>query len=456
MQNLKGKNYKKWVWFSDENSRNNEIISILAIIETIIAVVFTWFIAAKYDGYLVIIAIGVAPLLLLKTKKSIDKGIELFFSKKVNIHEKNLYADISLYVSAGIVFFLSFIAIYLYTLLIPNSWLLIEISIGLVLTTLFVIIGENTYHMFLGDIGRGHVYYNFVSQRIMLFLGNSIFGIALGYNVNINDIIPIVIIAVWFLVGLWAFAYFLAAIFYKVLATVQCFVKNPIETLINVPYNFREQIMVNDVFYTPELMPEISKYNAMFTLDGVYGAFKNKKGVRKLLFITLLFLWGSSYFYRWSIKSTAWFYFPLVYLFNVEKIYNKKEERTKIIDQEWKAQLVFNVIMAIIILINFNIIKSFKYWQVNIPIDQIKLFLNSGINPLSLWLIVISIVLYVIVFLFASLQSHRKRNKALKENNFISKLIHWIIRLKFILWYIFFIWNIIFIWQKYNVWNIMF
>ncbi|MBA5248805.1 MAG: hypothetical protein FE834_04635 [Gammaproteobacteria bacterium] len=453
MQNLKEKSNKKWVWFSDKNSRNNQIISILAIVETVAVVIFTWFIAIKYEIHHVIIAIGVAPLLLLKTKKSIDKGIELFFSEEININEKNLYADISLYMSAGIIFILSFTVIYLYTLLNSNSWLLVEIPVSLILVSLSIAIGEKLHYMFLGDIGKGKVIYSFIVQRIMLFLVCSVAGIVFGYIGNMNYIVLVVVL---FLVGLSAFAYFFAAIIYKVLATVQCFFKNPIETLVNMPHNFREQIIVNDMFYTPELIPEMNKHHAMFTFDGVYRAFKNKTGIRKLFFIPLLFLWSLSYFYRWSIKSTTWFYFPLVYLFNIEKIYNKKEEERRITDQEWKVQLVFNAIIAIIVLINFNVIKSFEYGQVSIPVDQIKLLLNSVVNPFSLWLIVVSIGLYTIVFLFVSLQSHRKRNKTLRQNNLLSKLIHWIIRFKFTLWYTFFIWNIIFIWQKYNIWNIIF
>lgn len=460
----KPRNNKKWVWYSDKNSRNGQVVSILAIVETFIFVILTWFLAAKYEAYHLIIAISIAPLLLLKTRKSIDRGLNYFFSETVNIHEKNLYADISLYISAGIVFFASWIISYLYMLLNPNSWglsywLLIEIPVSLVLINLLIAMGDHLYNIFLGSLASKNIIYSFIHQRITLFGIFSIIGavgavlIARNFFDNIEEATLLIVL---FLVGLSALGYFISAIVCKVQATVQCFFENPIKTLISMPDNFREQILVNDIFYTPELLPEIGEHNVMFTLSGVFNAFKNKVGIRKMLFIPLLLLWSLSYFYRWSIKSTAWFYFPLVYLSNVKKIHDIDAEERRIIDQGWKAQLIFNAIVLIIVLINFNIIESFSYYKISLPIVQIKLFLNNSIHPWSLWLIIASIVLYFFIYLFVSLREHRKRSNVLKQNNLLNKFIHWIIRVKFTLWYVFFICNVVFFWKKYDIWNVIF
>ncbi|WP_139458331.1 hypothetical protein, partial [Bathymodiolus thermophilus thioautotrophic gill symbiont] len=70
------KTHKTWVWTSTENSREKQKLSVLAVVETIFFVLLTWFVAWYFDSYIhIVTAILIAPLLLLKTPKSIDEGI---------------------------------------------------------------------------------------------------------------------------------------------------------------------------------------------------------------------------------------------------------------------------------------------------------------------------------------------------------------------------------------------
>ena len=78
-------------WCSNETRRKKKQASKLAIIETFLLVILTWGLAWYFDSFLhIYIAILLAPLLLLKTEKSIATANDLFL-KDIEIDEDNLY-----------------------------------------------------------------------------------------------------------------------------------------------------------------------------------------------------------------------------------------------------------------------------------------------------------------------------------------------------------------------------
>lgn len=72
---------RRWVWFSSPQSAEENRLSVLAIIETIFAIIFyIWLVLQGYTMHLLGAAF-IVPLLLLKTPKSIEKGLELSQAK---------------------------------------------------------------------------------------------------------------------------------------------------------------------------------------------------------------------------------------------------------------------------------------------------------------------------------------------------------------------------------------
>lgn len=72
-----------WVWYSTEESRENRQISILAIIEVVLAVAIYWGIALYYDFYGHIWAsVAVAPFLLFKNSRADEFALSCIISLK--------------------------------------------------------------------------------------------------------------------------------------------------------------------------------------------------------------------------------------------------------------------------------------------------------------------------------------------------------------------------------------
>ena len=294
---------KNFVKHSSVESREKGAISILAIFETTIFVVLTWSIAYYYNNYTFLyLSILAVPFFLLKTQRSIDKAIDLFFRvKDINIMLLLIKFSISILISIVIGY------IY-YTQVINNydGWqyfLLIIVLIILVLITILVL--------------------------LILFEGMTM--AMLVMNLAELSVIVAVISAIALTIGL-----LLRSVISKIIATTYCALLYPKEAILAIPKNYLEQIAINDIFYTPELLPNIYKKNPFFQLSGfvkeqlssVVKDMKDNKGRIVLYIITLpiIALWSLGYLYRWSIKSTAWLLFPLAFLAYTNSLRDNKSK----------------------------------------------------------------------------------------------------------------------------------
>ena len=74
----KSKEVLQLVWYSSYNSRKINEVSVLAILEIIISISIYWGIAFYFNTYWhIITSTCIAPLLLLKSKESISKSLDL-------------------------------------------------------------------------------------------------------------------------------------------------------------------------------------------------------------------------------------------------------------------------------------------------------------------------------------------------------------------------------------------
>jgi len=98
--------------YSDKQSIKNDVITIVSIIESIIAVAFSIILATYLDTiFYIAVGVCVAPLLLMRSKKSMDLGIELheFLTCKVN----NIYGKLGKFVKENIIFDIFFYPFYI-------------------------------------------------------------------------------------------------------------------------------------------------------------------------------------------------------------------------------------------------------------------------------------------------------------------------------------------------------
>lgn len=441
----------KITWKSTVSSRSEQKQSILAIAETIFFVFLTWYFAWKIDSTIyIIIAVTLAPLLLLKTDVSIKKGINLFLYRK-EFDKKNMYKSKLLWIITILGMFTSgllsnLLLLFLYTIIpIQNNLLMLGIIycaiIGVIFGSILTIFGYlRDRHLIVG---------------LWVFIAfTNISSIEKDYYYLILIIIAL---PLCYIIGM-LIGFLCRSLIVKVYVTLIQLLINPIDTLSQIPKNFREQIFVNDIFYSPELLPDIWKVNKSFQASGIIENSKNKHIHLKSIAYIICFFLLPAYLYRWSIKSTAWFYFPLIYIFNLNKINNKTLQKTKITDQRWSVIKWFNIFSAILLFLYIGTPRDlvqgyYPYIDIFInsilEITNIIPFVKNILEPNSFWLVFFSIILYSIVYGFSSFKSFRKEEKLQNDFLFLDSFAYWIIRIKVVLWYIFFSWNIVLLWNKY-------
>ncbi|MDD4883000.1 hypothetical protein [Sulfuricurvum sp.] len=225
---------------------------------------------------------------------------------------------------------------------------------------------------------------------------------------------------------------------------------------------------MNDTFYTPELLPEISQYNSDFQLIGlIRNQSGNKKYSEKFFRYILACFWSLTYLYRWSIKSTAWFYWPLAFVFNKRPLEDRIKGKTHIDDQTNLLILRFHMLVSAILVIYFMgaivsldkienvessigvIFESFQPIAINHPV------VKTIIQPDTWWLILSATIIYFFLYGFSSVQQHRRTHTNPEFSDTINVVLHWIIRFKNVLWVVFFVINLFFI-ANQHVWPLIF
>lgn len=112
---------------------------------------------------------------------------------------------------------------------------------------------------------------------------------------------------------------------------------------VALPDNWWRTLFVVDVYYPPELVPGYRRadpFNIHYLISRMRQKAKPIRLVTYSLALVILFL--PAYLYRFSIKSTFWFYFPLIYLVNEKKFV----KNPKVVSD----------------LISFNRIETYRRW----------------------------------------------------------------------------------------------
>lgn len=460
-----------WVWYSTEVSRAEDKVSILAIAETLFFVLLTWGVAFYNNFYYYLfLPLVLTPFLMLKTPKSIEDSHYLFLNKvKIQFFSlrssltyyswllssfigfiivfsffttKQTYIQISIF---SIVFFINFFLIKI-LLVREGKDIVVETVqnavketkiIQYIFTTLFII----GFFVFDGHLGQ----YNIIAMFFVTFL-----------SMSITESSRV------------AIALVLRSLLIKVFVTLDNLVKRPIDTLSYLPNNFLEQVFINDSCYTPELLPDIRKYNNELQLIGfIRSDMYTKNVVEYLVRFIIIIIWSFTYLYRWSIKSTAWFYWPLAFVFNKKPLEDKIKAKTFIDDQTNPLILKGHIVIGSILLIYFmgSIITLDKLGNVESSVEVIaELFRSIAINhpmvktiiqPETWWLVVGATIIYFILYGFSTRQQHRRFHNNPEYPESFNTILHWAIRLKNVLWIAFFVINLFFI-ANQHVWPLIF
>ncbi|HKZ03698.1 MAG TPA: SEC-C domain-containing protein [Pyrinomonadaceae bacterium] len=297
-------------------------LSASAIIETVAAVTFFWWLAINYNslGWLALSA-AAAPLVLLRSEQSVNLSIKWFTAwEKKRWRDKRRYSELSrsetrihfiIAVCAGFLGGLSALVwnekhfidqpdYFVFTLGLIIAWG----SIGVATTPLVFFVGN------LKEQGSRSV--RWAALVSCLVAGSviaskagplAIIGAAVAYTVRLTStefgqVLGIVLMAKSMAVG---------AAVWNLRKGLQAF-----------PENFRRLVFCTAPTTAPELVPGLSTERSEFTLPEIWRRFitfsKSTAPDRhygRLMYQPLLYLFIPSLIYRFALKSTAWFWWPL-------------------------------------------------------------------------------------------------------------------------------------------------
>jgi hypothetical protein len=231
----------------------------------------------------------------------------------------------------------------------------------------------------------------------------------------------------------------LRSLIVKITVTFYTFLKNPMHTLLHIPLNYKEQLLLYDTYYSPELLPEISKKDSTFSLFGIWDE-------DWFIKYTIAPFFALAYLYRWSIKSTAWFYFPLVFLTEQTNLQNAKKRKTAIDLQTDKKRVWFHKATFIALILYYfgdtftttieNAIPKTKalFGLLEAFLQHFPLIAHF-IHPYSIYILTITLPFSFYIWWFADEQKLRRADGNPESSDETKTVIFWLIRLRLMLWY---------------------
>ncbi|MEO0995767.1 MAG: hypothetical protein AAFX62_18455, partial [Pseudomonadota bacterium] len=119
-----------------------------------------------------------------------------------------------------------------------------------------------------------------------------------------------------------------------------------------LPSNWRRLMLVNDPYQPPELVPRITDLDRAPSFGRMLDNARSEKGLKRWIAYVNLATWAvPAWAWRFSIKSTAWVYFPFFYIVRIPPAYKDRPGRTQLVTVrgttrwDWAgALLVFGVL----------------------------------------------------------------------------------------------------------------
>jgi hypothetical protein len=359
--------FKNWVWISSVESADKLYPSRLAVLETLIAVSFSFYLWINGTYWHIITGLIVAPLFFLRTQKG-EKTSIVFFNKYIQLISK---------------FFL------------------------IIITTLILIL------------------------FIKMFLNEKCIGCFL--------FLPIVFLFIW---GIFSPLLILfLSLFIKAFFTL---INLSYQTIFLIPKNWFKIILSTDIFHPLEIMPGIEKSNSIFNAENIsYKSFypftnstffkmisyefrllptefvtappKNDGSDATSMLNLYIFILVTipTLFYRYSLKSTAWIYLPLIWLIQPQ---DKSDltTRMKIESENFIAYLMF--FYSLIVVFIFTLLPLiFPHTQLGvylqtfaIPPTLKTIFFAYEFNLWHLTRLVSALITIVFMFSFTKILIRRE------------------------------------------------
>ena len=309
----------------------------LAILETVWAMLLFWGMVWFADGQrLVWMPLWIAPFLLLRSPESTMQGARWFaayLADKSQITPTGTpirYWAILLPLIVGVTSFCtalltdhflppqqSDLALFGYATLVGMLalWMAMAMAVAGAMVGSVVVALTVAFSLALGAARSGVAEIAFAWALVVTLVGIVAAPVALMWMGSVAGegtlAIAILLAGIPWILGVW-----LRSLGVRLVATLS----HPWCGLLALPDNWRRVLWVLDSRHPPELVPGLSRWTRSFSLVEIRGILRAPGMVRKLfglLAFGCFFL--PAILYRWSLKSTVWLYWPLLFLETVPR-----------------------------------------------------------------------------------------------------------------------------------------
>jgi hypothetical protein len=330
---------RRWEWWSTHESVAAEVPSVWAIVETILAVAAYWCAAIWLETYAFLLAgVVIAPMVLLRSDASVKDGLRWFQDFEARGMSFPPWHEMSSGRRALVVALVSVAVVACLALcwwlsarhlLILQGWhaFLGGAAIGFlasvlaIATSLVVAVNEITWERSMpvavaigtGAAAGGVAIAAAGSAAAGAVAAGGAIAIAVLAAVHIRNIAVDVVLVGFFGVpfGLAVVAIlFVASVAIRAFATLRHLPAG----VLAMPRNFRRLVVSTSPMQTPELVPGLATSNSRFRLDKWIAKSHKEDWVERFLTSIVVLAYIPAWAYRVSIKSTAWFWWPLAYI----------------------------------------------------------------------------------------------------------------------------------------------
>jgi hypothetical protein len=303
---------RAWVWHCTDESIAAGQISVLAALETVLAVGLYWWLSFRFEwhwfSFLGLIA---APMLLLRSEESVELGVEMLrrwtMRKKSDVGRQGKVAIVLMVglAAGGAAYFLA-------QTWLPghHGWALFWRAgvIGAVAVTgarAFAFAGAAGAFVFAAAVAvavEGAVAAGGVGAVAVVGVG--VGALPLVMSAGNADVLGVLLFGPGIALGTM-----LCALYIRWYASLRHLLRG----IKGLPRNWRENLWVIDLTHPPELLPQAGKVDkAFFTVAGLWRGLADEDWSWKVLAAILIpAFYLPAIAYRWSLKASAWLWWPL-------------------------------------------------------------------------------------------------------------------------------------------------
>jgi hypothetical protein len=304
---------RTWCFWSTTESIQNEVPSVTAILETLIAAPLYWWVALRIGLiYPMLISVAIAPFVLLRSQESVALGIR-WLLRFENPPEAGEYKNLSLWARCC----LWAITVFSVATAIVATWMAIEqllpiFESGWVKTGLITILSLIIFSAILTCL----IFVTTIFFPWMYIIINKLDYLD-GKTDSLSSAIIMMLLTMFCFYPGFYLAIFVLSICIRMLATLM-HLGAGIKAL---PRNFRRLTLCTSPMQVPEIIPGIEETDSEFKFSKYLEQVKPIYYTLPFEVIPSIFMaiigtlfYFPVWFYRFTIKSTWWFWWPLAFL----------------------------------------------------------------------------------------------------------------------------------------------